>query len=186
MRNTLAGLPRRSPPPELVSRLQVLASREALRRRRKMSFEAFFAHVLDESRLFFQNVLRPYAVPAAGGLASTVVLFALLSPALTIRRGELADVPIGLSTEVSVESSLSLGITGEYMDIVVEVWVDEQGKMTSYSIPRGQAWSKDLAIVRGLENTLLLTKFTPATLFGQKAAGRARVTIRRSHVDVIG
>lgn len=183
---TLSSLARKSPPAELMSRLQVLGSREALRRRRRASLESFFNHLREEARLFFQNMMRPYAVPAAGGLASTVILFALLSPALTIHRGVLEDVPTGLSTEAAIESSLSLGISGEYMDIVVDVWVDDQGKMSSYAIPRGQAWSKDRETVRSLENTLLFTRFTPATLFGQKAASRTRVTIRRSFVDVIG
>lgn len=181
----LRNLPRKPLPPGLLNNLRITASREAQRRRRRASAEAFMKYLRGELRLLFDNLMRPYAVPAAGGVASAVVLFALLTPALTFDRTVHAssDVPTALSTEVTIESSISFGI-GEAGDFMVDVWVDDQGKMTSYAIPAGQPWVMSAEDLRRLENTLLFTRFTPATLFGQPAAGRVRLTIRRSYLDV--
>jgi len=69
---------------------------------------------------------------------------------------------------------------------MVDVLVDGEGRMLDYSILDGQQWTLDAAARRSIENTLLLTRFTPATMFGQPASGKLRISLRRSHVDVIG
>jgi hypothetical protein len=183
-RNPLQSLPKVSIPRGLTTQLQVLASREALRRRRRVSVRSFSSHIWEETLLLFNNLMRPYAVPCAGGLVSTLVLFSLVAPSFAVNRQIQHDVPISLATEASLASSFSLHLSDH--DLVVDVDIDEQGRVAGYSIPRGQAWAKDPVLVRNLENTLLCTKFTPATFFGQPASGKTRITLRRSAVDVQG
>ena len=180
----LRALPKLNPPRELRDRLLVLASQEALRRRRHMSFRSWFTYWRESAGLFFDNLMRPYAVPFAGGLASALVLFALIAPTLQVKRQITDDVPAPISTEASLESSFSFNMTDQ--DIVVDVQIDEQGRITGYTIPHGQNWVSNPALLRSLENTLLMTKFTPATFFGQPATGKTRITLRRSRVDVQG
>lgn len=183
----LQALPKLAPPADLTMRLRVMGSKEALRRRRLASAEAFFAHVREVAKLWSSLLMRPYAVPAAGGMLSTVLFFSLLSPTLTINRTILQDVPTALSTPAELQAaggaSMNLGHTA---DIVVDVTIDGQGRVVAYSVPKGQGWAKNPELVRRVENTLLFTVFKPATLLGEKVSGRSRITLRRSVMDVEG
>ncbi len=180
----LRTLPKLNPPRELTDRLMVMASKEALRRRRRVSFRSWFDYCSETAGLLFNNLMRPYAVPFAGGLVSALVLFALIAPTLQVKRQVTDDAPSPFSTEASLESSFSFNLTDE--DIVVDVQIDEQGRVTGYTIPRGQHWASSPALLRSLENTLLMTKFTPATFFGQPATGKTRIKLLRSRLDVRG
>lgn len=187
-RHGLRALPRLEAPPELAARLRITGSREALRRRRLASLPAFFAYVKQEVSHQIDNLMRPFAVPFAGGLVSSLLLFGMLAPSLTVYPLAGIDVPTGLSTEASLQSSFALELASSNITevIVVDVFVDEQGKVVDYWLPQGQNWAKNPMLVRNLENTLLTTKFTPATFFGQPAAGRTRISLRRSQVEVRG
>lgn len=188
MNPNMKSLPRLSPPATLQAQLRVLASREALRRRRYRSVGSLWNYVREETALLFNNLMRPYAVPCAGGLLSTLFLFGLVAPSFWVNRNIRHDVPTAISTQASLEFSLAFELTGvsPFDEMVVDVNIDEAGRVTGYSIPRGQAWTGDRALLRSLENTLLYTKFTPATFFGQPASGKTRITIRRNSVDVRG
>lgn len=180
----LKALPKAHAPVEVVDRLRVLASREASRRRSRSSYAAFFKHIRSEVFLRVDNLMKPVAVPFAGGLVSALLLFAALAPSLARPIVVVDDVPTGLSTKATLTSSLSFTLSDD--DIVVDVSIDERGRITDYSIPADQAWARDANLVRSLENTLLLTKFTPATKFGQPASGKTRITLRRSQMEVRG
>lgn len=188
MNPNLTSLPRLAPPAVLQTQLRVLASREALRRRRYRSVGAFARHAWEEAMLLFNNLMRPYAVPCAGGLLSTAFLFCLVAPSFAVNRNIRHDVPTAIVTPASLEFSLAFQFSGASPidEITVDVNIDEDGRVTGYSIPRGQGWTGDPGLLKSLESTLLYTKFTPATFFGQPASGRTRITIRRNSVDVRG
>lgn len=182
--DTLRALPSRVVPGELTDRLRVLASRESLRRRRS-GLRARLSWWAESVSLFFNNLMKPVAVPMFGGLVSTIILFSVLAPGYPIQRPVTGDVPSPFFTQPMVQSSLSLPDSDE--NVVVDVWLDEQGRVLDYSIPGGQGWASDPSLVRSVENTLLCTRFTPATVFGRPASGRMRVIFsRRSQVDVRG
>jgi hypothetical protein len=162
-----------------------MASKEALRQRRRASIEAFVQHVREEVSVVFNNMMRPYAVPAVGGLVSTLVLFGALTPYFTVNQQIHGDVPTALATPAALESAFFLSLE-ESGEIVIDVSIDEQGRLIGYTIPRGQSWSSDPALVRNIETALLGTRFTPATVFGKPASGRTRITLFRSFVDVQG
>ena len=184
-RESLRGLQRLAPPSTLRDRLRVLASRESQRRRRRLNMDALLAHWREETLFRWNMLMRPVAVPFAGGIVSAIILFGLLAPGFAVQRSSIGDVPTGLTTEAALQFSFNLAASPAH-DIVVDVEIDDQGRLVDYSIPKGQAWANDAAMVRSLENLLLCTKFTPATLFGQPASGRIRITLRRSHMEVRG
>ena len=179
IRKALRALPRVAPPPDLAVRLRVLASREQLRRS-----HGWFRRVLINLSLAFDGLMRPLAVPLAGGICSTLFLFGLLVPSFAWVPSA-KDVPFGLSSEATVKSMYPIGF--EDGEAVVDVTIDEQGHMVDFNIVRGSGGADNPSFYRSVENALLFTVFTPrTTAFGQPAGGKLRLTFRSSRVDVRG
>jgi hypothetical protein len=129
------------------------------------------------------NLMRPVALPLAGGLLSALLLFSVLVPNISFSRRQIVrDVPISLFTEATVKSQPPFGFNDD--DFVLEVLIDEQGRMTDYSVAEGQRLSVDPQLRRSIENNLLFTEFQPKTSFGQPAASRLFVSFKRSHFNV--
>ena len=181
----LRTLSAKVPPAELRTMLRVIASRERQRRLAHRNFGAIWKFWQDRAELFFDNVVRSLALPFAGGVCSTVVLFSMfvvpVYPLLT--RGD-ADVPTILNTPVSVKSMapFSVGDT----DVVVDVVVDGQGRMTDYAIVAGASVLANPQTRRRLENALVFSNFTPATSFGQPMMSKMRLWFHSSRIDVRG
>ena len=172
----LRSLPSRVPPAGLTTSLRVLASRE--RRRRDAAW-------VDRAHLVVNNLMRPLALPFAGGVFSTVVLFSMwLVPTYPMRGETGFDVPTMLTTEATVKGTGPIGATGD--DVVVDVTISGAGRMVDYSIVSGRSAGDDEALRRNIENMLLFTEFTPATAFGQPTASKIRLSLWSSHVDVKG
>ena len=176
----LRSLPRLRPPANLKSSLRVMASREIQRMVHGGSVTR-----LDRFRLSFDNMMRPLALPFAGGVFSAVILFSMwVVPSYPVRAASTFDVPIGLTTEAAVRR-MPLIATATSEDVVVDVTIDGDGRMVDYAILSGGV-SSDGSLRRSIEGFLLLTSFTPATAFGQPVGGRLRLTLRSSHIDVKG
>jgi hypothetical protein len=175
----LRSLPRLRPPAGLNSSLRVLASRELQHRVQGLTR-------MDRVRLFIDNLMRPLALPFAGGVFSAVILFSMwVVPSYPVRAASTSDIPISVTTAAAVRRMAPIATTaGE--DVVVDVAIDGDGRMIDYSIVSGDV-SNDGALRRSIEGFLLLTSFTPATgSFGQPVAAKLRLTLRSSHIDVIG
>jgi hypothetical protein len=185
LNEALRSLPAKLPPVELRTSLRVIASRERQRRMARRDFAAVWKSWRDRTELFFENVVRSVALPVAGGLCSTVVLFSMFVvptyPLLT--RGQ-ADVPTILSTPVSVKSMAPFSV-GD-IDMVVDVVVDEQGRMLDYAIVAGASVLADSQMRKRLENALVFSNFTPATSFGQPMVSKMRLWFHSSRIDVRG
>jgi hypothetical protein len=178
--DTLRSLPRLRPPARLNSSLKVMASREAQRLVRGRSLTR-----MDRFRLSFDNLMRPLALPFAGGVFSAVILFSMwVVPSFPVHASTTSDVPLGIQTDASVRRMAPIAATPE-MDVVVDVTIDGVGRMVDYSIVSGDV-PNDASLRRSIEGFLLLTSFTPATAFGQPVEGRLRLTLRSSHIDVKG
>ena len=183
---SLRALPARSAPLELTARLRVVASKERARAIRRSSPGSMWLYWRDRARVWSDNLMKPVALPVAGGLLSALFLFAILAPMYGIQdRYLIQDVPTILSTQAALRSStVSFGVIDQ--DIVVDVLVDGNGQMLDYSVPAGQVWQYNARLRRCVENTLLCTQFKPATIFGQPRPGTIRFTLRRNHVEVKG
>jgi hypothetical protein len=125
------------------------------------------------------------ALPFAGGVFSTVVLFSMfVVPAYPLLSNSDTDVPTILNTPVAVKSMapFSVGDT----DVVVDVTVDEQGRMLDYAIVAGASVLANPQMRRRLENALVFSNFTPATTFGQPMISKMRLWFHSSRIDVRG
>ena len=178
IRAAMRALPRMAPPPDLTVRLHVLASRERQRRS-----AGWLRRLATSLHLAFDGLMRPMAVPLAGGVFSALILFASLVPSFAWVPSA-QDVPTALSTEAAVK-----GITAPIGfgdgEAVVDVTIDDQGHMVDFDIVRDTG-EVNQDFRRSVENALLFTVFTPRTAFGQPVGGKLRVTFRNSSVEVKG
>lgn len=185
LRQGLRALPSRVPPPELTTSLRVIASHERKRRIARLTFANCFASWRDHARLTLKNMMRPLALPVAGGIASAMLLFGVLVPDLTFEMHPVhSDVPTGLFTAASVKDVYWPTI-GE-AEIVVDLTIDDQGRLTDYAVVSGGSLLHDESMRRRFESSLLLTQFNPATTFGQPTAGKIRVYFHTSRIDIKG
>jgi hypothetical protein len=186
LRAGLRQLPMVKPPAQLLTSLRILASRERLRRLAPAGVPVWLSGWWARTRLWADGIMKPLALPAAGGLASALVLFALLAPGLAVRAPSgVDDVPTMLTTSATFLGMGPFGYTAD--DIVLDVTVDSRGSLIDYSSPAGhRAWLNDPAVRRSVENALLFAVISPGTSFGQPVTGKVRITLRRSSIDVRG
>jgi hypothetical protein len=186
LKTTLAVLPKAIPPKELNTALLVVASKARRDQMRCRDTASVLQHWRDKGQLWMSNLMRPLAVPVAGGVLTALLLFAMLAPMYGIRDLRLADVPTGpmLSTKAALKSSISFGLSDD--DVVVDVLIDGEGRLLDYSIPVDLTPGISKELRKCIENTLLCTQFTPATMFGLPKVGKLRITLRRNQVDVAG
>jgi hypothetical protein len=180
LHSALRNLPAATPPARLATELQVLASRERMRQLSRSTYTALFHYWMAEMRLFFDNLMRPIAIPFAGGLVSAVFLFTMLMPTLQFPHLTLNDVPSGLFTQsvATVDTLPPFGF-GEN-NVVVQVMLDEQGNVVDYDLPDNVS-SK---LRNDIANMILFTKYEPATAYGVPIAAKVVVSFRR--IDVKG
>ena len=196
----LGSLPQRIPPPGLTTSLRVIASRERQRTLARRSFPAALEYWGDRLRLAAIDVMRPLALPAAGGVFSAVVLLGMwVVPTYPLRATSSFDVPTMVTTEATVKDMMPIAGLGNDMvvdaadamadprNVVVDVTVDDQGRLVDYTIVSGPSSVRDPVFLRRLENLLLFTEFVPATAFGRPEFSKMRVTLLSSYVvDVKG
>ncbi len=184
-RAVLQALPVLRPPLHLLPSLRALASCERARRLEGNRLSGRASQWLAAFRLRASLLMRPLALPLAGGLISALILFALLMPGFAPSRAATSsDVPTMLSTEPIFVGMGPFGFTDD--EVIVDLMVDSQGRFVDYSLPSGQAWVKDPETRRTVENALLFTRFSPGTTFFRPSSGKVRITLRRSHIDVRG
>ena len=172
----LRQLPPPMPPAGLNTTLRVIASRERQRRIEGCGVGQVCASWLRRTMLSLQDVLRPLALPATGGVFSAVVLFSMwVVPTYPLRAKNMADIPTNLATSVDVlDGSTGVGLTDS---VTLDVEVDDQGRFVDYQVVSGASALKDPTTRRRMENLLWFTKFSPATSFGMPMAGKARVLL---------
>jgi hypothetical protein len=178
MRQGLKSLPQRGVSPLLAMKLRVMASRESSRQRRRVDLETRWNEFLASAKLFFDNLLRPLAVPAAGGLLSSFFCFGLMLNSLHIGPTWQNDIPVGLFTHVAVDEVSPFYAGGK--DVIVQITVDANGAVSDW-LPLGSATPEEM---QEIGNLVLYSTFTPATAFGQRVAGKILVGIQ--HINIKG
>lgn len=176
VRAAVRALPLKTPPPHLTTALRVIASKE---RERVVARHRRFELLEDRFHLWVENLMRPLALPFAGGLISALLLFGMLIPTFAFRPiNPSKDVPVALITDPTIKFSMPFAIEG---DVDVEAVVDDQGRMVDYSITSGP---NNPEIRRAIENNLLFTEFTPATMFGSPTWGKIHISFQRRTIDI--
>ncbi len=177
-----------TPPEDLAVRIRVaVAQARATQQAGRLQTLGSRLHLL------LENMLRPIALPATGGVISAMLVFVvvlqMIAPgmALTIPN----DVPINLMREASLESlawfpapgldANHSGTVGQH-GLLIDVTVDRQGQMVDYQILSGP---NDRAVRRQLEQVLMFSRFRPQMSFGRPTAG-GHVVISFNEVRVRG
>ena len=165
----------------LASQLQVLASHERARR-----VAGPWRTALEACRLAINNLMRPVAIPFAGGLASAMFLFSMLTPTLTIRAADArTDVPAyhWLYTQGTMIDTPPFSFQGNEIEVVLTL--DRNGQITDYTCADGKVSRQ---VMDNIGNTLLFSSFEPPTMFGRPMSGKIRVTFKKvgDHIVVRG
>jgi len=132
LRGNLKGLTAPAIPPALGMQLKVKASRAAAERRRSRTLRDLLKNWTTDLKLWTDNLMRPLAIPTAGGFASSMVLFSIFATGIGMPMCTAShiDVPTGLYTGASVKSYLPLGFQNG--DLVVELTIDDQGRVAYF------------------------------------------------------
>ena len=159
--NVLVALPVAAPPSRLEVRILSALSVEALMHDRPlMSWK--------NRQVRFGNWLRPITVPILGGLLLALILVPMLLSAVWMEPVVHADdVPLRLlaSPVVSAPMMTLLSPYPVSDEIAVVAYIDSHGGVYDYMIvTQGTLEGR---VHRRLANTLLTSKFRPATWFGQ-------------------
>jgi hypothetical protein len=180
VRDAVARLPVVAPPAHLSSVLRVMASQE---RSRLLARRHPIRHFADRFHLWVENLMRPVAIPLAGGLISAMVLFSMLMPTFAFQHNLTNDVQVALFTEPTVKDQNPFALPNE--DFVIEVLVDGQGRMIDYTVIQGPSL-KNAELRSAIENKLLFMEFTPATAWGAPTYGKIRLSLHRTLDTVRG
>jgi anti-sigma factor RsiW len=183
LRSALLGVDAPPMPANLRQELQVLASHEHARRVSRLTLAARINHLKDRLHLVFDNIMQPFGVPVASGLVSALMLFALLAPSLSFARRSGADEStavatypqledVGQGNVPQVESPDSFGAQPE---TVLELKISPEGKVWDWTVVQG-------TLTPDLEQMILLARFTPATVFGRRSWGMARILYKHAYI----
>ncbi len=197
LREQLRGMNRPAIPASLAAKLRIIASHEIQRRARTVSIQSRFEHLVSRMRLVFDNMMRPVALPVAGGLLSAILMFGAVMPRLEFQSRFYNDVPTkmftdpdGMISDFTQDSStwgrdlnvhyLSLNEIPRLEPVDTVVSSDETAVVLTID-PSGKVVSWDGGqMTPELRSIILFSRFTPATLFGQPTWGKKQIVFRRA------
>ena len=184
----MRALPKLSPPQDLTLRLRVTASREAKRRRIHETWDTWVNYHRERSRVWFNNAMRPFALPAVGGVMSTLLMCGLMAAQypLPMSARQINDVPMDGYVEAEF---LNMGpISLDTEEVVVGVTVDRAGRVMDCELADdGIPIQNRDQIERSVERALLYANFAPARRFGERVSGgKVRLAFRHGSIDVQG
>jgi Putative zinc-finger len=134
--------------------------------------------------LRLQNLLRGFMVPATTGLVATVLTFGVVAGLLASPpsvHANAADVPLMFATDPELQPN-SFGFTMGPVNedsLLIEAYVDANGRVQDYRILSGSEDPKDL---HELKNMLIMTSFRPATWMGTPRPGTAILSFSKISV----
>ena len=174
----LAQTARREAPNDLSLKLRLAISREIAKRRDSTLKYTLFR---------LNNAARVFVVPATAGLVTAVLLFGIFMgfSALPLQAGN-ADVPLMLATAPQLEQSSFGSAMSSINDdsLVIEAYVDSNGRVADYRILSDSGGSKDLTpqVKNMLIDLMTFTTFRPATSMGSPTPGRAILSFSKISV----
>lgn len=183
---TLADAAPVAPPADLAIRIRVQASRAQAQR---VASRRLWVRV----SVFFDNILRPLAVPATGGLLTAAFAFVFLVQSLIvgIPMGYIPnDLPTDLVQPARLESLAPFPVPGIISSasssnagmLTVEATLNAEGQVAGYTILAGPT---DAAIRHAIDQVLIFSRFQPELTFGRPTPG-GRVVLSFGEIHVRG
>jgi len=189
MRASLRDMARPRVPATLSMRLRVMASHECARRIARRNLSARLAHWVTVTRLAFDNMMRPFAVPVTGGVLSAFVLFSLLVPTLSFPHSHSYEPPLAVAvTDVQWgdPDGKIVGATADHArllpgdaviygnEVSLTLLVDERGHVQDYYLSGGELTDE-------MASLIMFSQFAPATVSGQPTWGLKQVVFTRGN-----
>ena len=183
----LANVEAVAPPADLAMRIRVEASKE---RTLGGELRCLWSHAV----VAFENVLRPIAIPATGGVLTAIAAFVLVVQNILVGvpLGGVApnDLPLNLVQPARLESLAPFPMPGmldakgqlDPNGLFVEATLNARGQVVTYRILSGP---NDSAVQRRLDQLMLFSRFRPLVNFGRPTDG-GRVLLNFSEVRVRG
>lgn len=182
MRASLRDMARPRVPADLSTRLRVMASHERARCIAHKNLSTRLQHLVAATRLAFDNMMRPFAVPVTGGLLSALVMFSVLFPTLSFRHNKSYEPPLAVAEDVQWgdPDGKIVGATADHMrllpgsaviygnEVSLTLLIDERGRVQDYYLSGGELTAE-------MKSLILLSQFTPATVSGQPTWGLKQV-----------
>jgi hypothetical protein len=183
MRASLRDMARPCVPAALSTQLRVLASHERARRIARRDFSARLAHWVTATRLAFDNMMRPFAVPVTGGVLSAFVMFSLLVPSLSFPHTYTDEPPLAVATpdvQWGDPDGEIVGTSGNHAvlesggaliygnEVSLTLLIDERGRVQDFYLSGGKLTDE-------MTSLILLSQFRPATVNGQPTWGLKQV-----------
>jgi len=180
----LAGSAPVAPPADLATRIRINASRA-----QAQPSSRFWGRIA----VFFDNILRPLAVPATGGLLTAAFAFAFLVQSLIvgIPMGNIPnDLPTDLVQPARLESLAPFPVPGIVASnntsgtgvLTVEATLNADGQVAGYTILAGPT---DATIRHAIDQLLIFSRFQPELMFGRPTSG-GRVVLSFGEIHVRG
>jgi hypothetical protein len=166
-------------PPSIVSmRLKVAASRDRSKRLRHLDLAARWKEFREFASLTFNNLLKPIAVPAAGGILASMLCFGVIVNNLHVDPDYGTDMPIGLYKTAIIDDLSPFCFTGK--DVLVQLTIDQDGNVTDVEkVPNGKTSPDEL---REIGNLVLYSTFKPAWASGQPVSSKILLLIQHSTI----
>jgi hypothetical protein len=163
-------------PADLGLKLRLAISREAAETRRP--YEGL--------RVRLENAFNAFMVPATAGLVCAVLIFGLVAAILAtpgqLQANTTQDVPLMLNTGPELqESAFSSMSTINAESLVIEAYVDRNGRVQDYKILSDPGASQDL--LPQVKRMLIFTTFRPAMSMGHPISSRAVLSFSRISVQ---
>ncbi len=155
-------------PKSLTSKLIVSASYDRQRRQGAGEFSSPWQCWHTRARLIVHDLMKPLAVPAAGGLLSSHLFFTMLVNTFALQMPAADDIPLGVFTQATVDTLSPFGFTGRE---------DQPNSSIDKDGTSGWRSTNNVKLTREEMNHLgrlvLFTKFNPfATADGQPVSGK--------------
>jgi hypothetical protein len=158
-------------PADLATRIRVQASR--------VQAQSPSRRLWVRVSVFFDNILRPLAVPATGGLLTAAFAFAFLVQSLVvgIPMGNIPnDLPTDLVQPARLESLAPFPVPGIIANgnssgtgfLTVDATLNAEGQVADYKILAGPT---DAKIRHAIDQLLIFSRFQPELMFGRPTSG---------------
>ena len=166
MRANLRSMAAPAMPARIRVNLRDLAAQERIRQMSRMSFPERLQNWLSSAQIRLDNMMRPVALPFAGGVLSALLLFGTWIPTITATpRTYGMDVSAPIFTDPSLNLNRSNPVP-HGPNVVVQLIIDERGKVADYVVIQGQDSEE-------LRNFILFSNWNPGTFFGKPTWGTA-------------